>query len=186
MKKFAAAIVAVLSVTLVCAAEDPTANIRADFDRAAQAVVAGDTEKILDSTYPGLVQQVGGRDAMRSMVTKNLSDLEQRGMAVMATEIVSISQPLRAGDELHAIVRARRTVKAPGGRQVQDTFMIAVSGDEGKSWTFLDGPQLTPKHIKALFPDFNEALELPETAPPVFRKDSSSLMPRPKTPTPNC
>lgn len=174
MKKFAVVLVlvALLSCTLVCAADDPAANIRAAFDRAAQAVVAGDTDAILDSTYSGLLEQVGGRDMMRSMLIKNLKDLEERGMAVVATEIVSISEPLRAGDELHAIVRAKRTVKTLGGRQIQDTFMIAVSGDEGQSWTFIDGPQLTPKHIEALFPDFNEALELPETAAPVFEKGS--------------
>lgn len=172
MKKSVVVLIALLSSTLVCAADDPTANIRAAFDRAVQAVVVGDTEAILDSTYSGLLEQVGGRDVMRSMVLKNLNDLEKRGMAVVATEIVSISEPLRAGDELHAIVRAKRTVKAPGGRQIQDTFMIAVSGDEGQNWTFIDGPQLTPKHIEALFPDFNEALELPETAPPVFEKGS--------------
>ncbi len=172
MKKSVVAIVALLSFTFVCAADDPVANIRAAFDRAAQAVVAGDAEAILDSTYSGLLEQVGGRDVMRSMVIKNLNDLKKRGMAVVATEIVSISEPLRAGDELHAIIRAKRTVKAPGGRQIQDTFMIAVSGDGGQNWTFVDGPQLTPKHIEALFPDFNEALELPETAPPVFEKDS--------------
>ena len=172
MKRTSLIVVALLSVTLVCAAEDPLAKIRTDFDRAAQAVAAGDPEVILDSTYPGLVQQVGGREAMQSMLAKNLSDLEQRGMAVVSTEIVSISQPLRAGDELHAIVRAKRTVKVPGGRQIQDTFVIAVSADEGKKWTFVDGPQLTPKHIEALFPDFNEALELPVIRPPVFEEDS--------------
>ncbi len=172
MQKSAIAIVVLLSSTLVCAAEDSAANIRAAFDRAAQAVVAGDAEAILNSTYSGLLEQVGGRDAMRSMLIKNLTDLEKRGMAVVSTEIVSISEPLQAGDELHAIVRAKRILKAPGGRQIQDTFMIAVSDDEGQNWTFVDGPQLTPKHIEALFPDFNEALELPETVPPVFEKDS--------------
>ena len=172
MKKSAVAVVALLSSTLVCAADDPATNIRAAFDRAAEAVVAGNAETILDSTYPGLLEQVGGRDVMRSMLIKNLNDLEERGMAVVATEIVSISKPLRAGDELHAIVRAKRTVKAPGGRQIQDTFMIAVSGDGGQNWTFVDGPQLTPNHIETLFPDFNEALELPEMAPVVFEKDS--------------
>ena len=171
MKRFV--IVAVLlSSMLVCAADDSIANIRVAFDRAVQAAVVGDAETILDSTYSGLLEQVGGRDAMRSMVIKNLNDLKERGMAVVGTEIVSISEPLQAGDELHAIVRAKRTVKAPGGRQIQDTFMIAVSSDGGQNWTFVDGPQLTPKHIEALFPDFNEALELPETAPPVFEKDS--------------
>ena len=172
MKKSVVVLIALLSSTLVCAADDPTAIIRAAFDRAVQAVVVGDTEAILDNTYSGLLEQVGGRDVMRSMVIKNLNDLKERGMAVVGTEIVSISEPLQAGDELHAIVRANRTVKAPGGRQIQDTFMIAVSSDGGQNWTFVDGPQLTPKHIEALFPDFNEALELPETAPPVFEKGS--------------
>lgn len=165
-------IVALLCSTVVCAAEpDLTANIRASFEDAMEAAVVGDPETIVNGTYPGLVEKVGGRDAMRSMVVRNLKDLEGRGMAVLKTEIVSISEPLQAGDELHSIVRARRTVKAPGGRQIQDTFMIAVSGDAGESWTFVDGPQLKPSHIQALFPNFNPALELPETSPPTFEKD---------------
>ncbi len=162
MKKFPVAVVAMLSVALVCAAEDPKANIRADFDRAVQAVMAGDAEAILDGTYPGLVQQVGGRDAMRSMVLENLKDLERRGLTVVGTEIVLISDPVQAGEELHAVVSAKRTVEGSEGKQTLDTFMIAVSSDGGAKWTFVDGPPLTAKHIEALFPDFNEALEIPK------------------------
>ena len=172
MRKLTVAIVALLSATFVGAAEDPKANIRADFDRAVQAVAAGDAEAILDGTYPGLVQLVGGRDAMRSIVLENLKDLERRGLVVVGTEIVSISDPLQAGEELHAVVRAKRTLKGDGGKQVQDTFMIAISGDGGTKWTFVDGRPLTPKHIKALFPDFNDALEIPKTgATGIQRKD---------------
>ena len=170
MKRLPVILVTLVLVALVHAAEDPTAKIRASFERASEAVAASDTEAILESTYPGLVQQVGGRAAMRVMVTESLKDLERKNLVVVGTEIVSISQPLQAGAELHSIVRAKRTVKGPGGVQIQDTFMVAVSRDNGMSWTFVDGPQLTPKHIEALFPDFNEALELPETAPPVMER----------------
>lgn len=172
MKKISIFAFVLFAATLTHAADDPVENIRADFDKAQRAVVTGDTATILASTYPGLVQQVGGPDAMRSMVVKNLEGLEERGMTVVGTEIVSISQPVQAGSELHAVVRATRTVKAPGGRQVQDTFMIAVSADQGKSWTFVDGPQLTPKHIHTLFPDFNDALVLPKVKAPVFERGS--------------
>jgi len=170
MKKSPIAVVALLIATLAYGAEDPQANIRADFDRAQAAVVSGNAGAILDSTYPGLVKQVGGPDAMRSVLTKNLDELEKRSISVVGTEIVSISQPVRAGAELHAVVRAKRTVKSPGGVQIQDTFVIAVSSDAGKKWTFVDGPQLTPKHIHALFPDFNSDLVLPKTEPPVIEK----------------
>ena len=162
MKKLPIALVVLLSVTVVGAAEDPKANIRADFDRAVQAVVAGDAETILDGTYPGLVQQVGGRDVMRSMVLENLKDLERRGLTVVGTEIVLISDPVQAGDELHAVVSAKRTVEGAEGKQTLDTFMIAVSSDGGAKWTFVDGPPLTAKHIATLFPDFNETLEIPK------------------------
>ena len=81
--------------------------------------------------------------------------------------------PLPAGDELHAVVVAKRTIEGTRGRQTLDTYMIAVSGDGGKKWTFVDGPPLTPKHIEALFPEFNKALEIPKTerSPSIQKKD---------------
>ncbi len=172
MKKTLMVLTLLLFPGVACAEDDPTAPIRADFDEATEAVLVGDAEGILKYTYPGLIEKVGGLDAMRSIVVGNLTDLERRGMSILTTEIVSIAEPLPAGRELHSVVRAKRTVKTPGGRQIQDTFMIAVSIDGGKRWTFVDGPQLTPQHIDALFPEFNEALELPETAPPVVEKDA--------------
>jgi len=171
MKREAIAIVFLLAATLVCASVDPQVTIRKAVERASEAVIAGDTDAILDSTYPKLIEQVGGRESMREILTKNLTGLEQRGLTVVSNEIVSISEPVRAGTELHAIVRSRRTLKAPRGRQIHDTFLIAVSGDDGQSWSFVDGPQLTPNHIKILFPDFNSALVLPRVDAPVFQAD---------------
>lgn len=172
MKRVLVLTVVLSAVAWVHADDDPLANLRTAFDRAQQAVVAGDTAAILAGTYPGLIKQVGGPDAMRDMLSKNLAGLEERGMAVLGTEIVSVSDPVQAGSEIHAVVRATRTVKAPGGRQIQDTFMIAVSADQGKNWTFVDGPQLTPQHIDQLFPDFNDALVLPRVKAPVFERGS--------------
>jgi len=162
-----------MSVALVQAADDPTVEIRAQFVQASQAVIKGDADAILDSTYPGLIDRVGGRAEMRAKVIESLIDLRHRKLSVQRTEVVSISQPVEAGEELHSVVRAKRVMQGPGGRQIQDTFVIAVSSDQGKSWTFVDGQQLTPQHILALFPNYNKALVLPRTAPPVMEDGES-------------
>jgi hypothetical protein len=173
MKKLFICFGIVISATLVQAADDPTVEIRAQFIKAAQAVIKGDADAILDSTYPGLIQRVGGRVEMRAKVIDSLMDLRHRKLSVQRTEVVSISQPVEAGEELHSVVRAKRIMQGPGGRQIQDTFMIAVSSDRGKNWTFVDGQQLTPQHIMALFPNFNTSLVLPRTAPPVMEEGGS-------------
>ena len=88
-------------------------------------------------------------------------------------EITRISEPVQAGSELHAVVRTKRTVRGPTGRQIQESYVIAVSADEGENWTFVDGQKLTPQHIMALFPDFNVDLVLPGPSAPVFERDPS-------------
>lgn len=148
-------------------------TLRSDAEWMCQAVVKSDPDAIVDQTYPGLLEKVGGRDAMRQSVVEGQRDLAAKGLKVVSVEVVSISEPVQAGSELHAVVRTKRTVKGPTGRQIQATYVIAVSSDEGENWTFVDGQNLTPAHVVALFPDFNVDLVLPGKSEPVFERNPS-------------
>jgi len=155
------------------AASDDAANLRADAEWMCKAVEEGDADAIVEHTYPGLLEKIGGPDEMRKIVLAGQTDMRQRGLAVQSVEITAVSEPLQAGSELHAVVRTKRTVKGPTGRQIINSYVIAVSGDAGDNWTFVDGQKLTPAHVLALFPDFNVDLVLPSPSQPVFERDPS-------------
>ena len=47
-------------------------------------------------------------------------------------------------------------------------FIDNISGDDGASWTYVDGAGLTPDMKNALFPEFNDKLTLPALVQPSF------------------
>ena len=160
---------------VVCglASADPATRLRADAEWMCQAVVKVDADAIVQHTYPGLVEKIGGPAAMKDVVVAGQAELEKSGLKVVSNEITSISEPVQAGAELHAVVRTKRVVRGRTGRQVLHSYVIAVSRDEGENWTFVDGQKLKPQHVMALFPDFNVDLVLPGPSEPVFERDTN-------------
>jgi hypothetical protein len=154
-------------------ASDSTDNLRADAEWMCKAVKDGNADAIVQYTYPGLLEKVGGPDEMRKIIVAGQTDLAQRGLIVQSVLITAVSEPLQAGSELHAVVRTERTIRGKTGRQIIKSYVIAVSSDNGENWTFVDGQKLTPPHVLALFPDFNTDLVLPAPSEPVFERDPS-------------
>ena len=77
---------------------------------------------------------------------------------------------MTAGDDLYIVVPFLLEMKAPGGKLLQKSFVIGVSSDQGKTWTFVNGDQ-EMKKIKQVLPDLPDKLKLPERQKPTFEKD---------------
>jgi general secretion pathway protein G len=83
---------------------------------------------------------------------------------------VEVSTPERvaaAAADLVAIVPTVTKMKVPGvGEQTFSTFLIAVSDDQGETWTFLDGTSHDEESIREVLPDFPDTLEFPQVEMP--------------------
>lgn len=171
LKNLSLTLLALLAAVGVANADQYEATIRAAAEKASSAIVEGRTEAIADSTYPGLAAVMGGRVALINSLRESTEELKNRGLSVSSMEIRSISPAVQAGAQLHSIVRVKRMMTARNGKQVQDTFLIAVSEDQGATWSFVEGRQLSPEQLQVLFPNFNSELKFPATAKPVFIRD---------------
>jgi hypothetical protein len=60
---------------------------------------------------------------------------------------------------------------ASGGKIHQKSFVIGVSGDKGKTWTFVDAGDKDRKALKQILTDLPEKHKLPEKEKPVIEKD---------------
>jgi hypothetical protein len=49
-------------------------------------------------------------------------------------------------------------------------FLVGVSENGGKTWTFAEGKESTPEGIRKMVPDFPDDLKLPKLKPPVLEK----------------
>ena len=57
---------------------------------------------------------------------------------------------------------------APGGELHLEGYLLGVSGDGGKTWTFLDAEKLTAANVRQVLPSYDPRLKLPEKKQPKF------------------
>lgn len=157
------------------------ATIRAD-DAALKKTVAGKVEemnnalingsfaKIVDLTHPKVIEMAGGRDKMIAEIESTMKQLKEKGVEFRSAKLGDISDPAAGGDDIFVVVPFDLELKAPGGKLRQKTFVIGISPDKGKAWTFVNG-DLDAKSVKQMLPNLPDALKLPERQMPKFEKD---------------
>jgi len=64
-------------------------------------------------------------------------------------------------------------MSVPQGRALVRTWLLGVSSDQGKTWTFIDGGKLNAEAIKQYFPNFPAKLTLPAKQVPQLEKKKS-------------
>jgi len=136
----------------------------------ATARVNADFKTIIAYTYPGLLQNIGGKDEVLNHLISKSRDL----FALPVTKFV-IGHPGRfykAGQQIHCLIPAtiywplssNQIIKFPD--QQTEVELLAISDDGGQNWTFINIDQFTIALIPYLFPDFNPSLKI-RTVPPV-------------------
>jgi hypothetical protein len=135
-----------------------------------RALIKEDFAKVADLTHPRVVKLMGGRDKMIATLATGMKAMKAQGFAPRSAKVDEPSDPVAAGPDLFVVVPYQLEIKVPGGKLLQKSFVIGVSGDRGKSWSFVNG-DLDVKQVKAVLPHLPEKLKLPEKQKPVFVKD---------------
>jgi hypothetical protein len=127
-----------------------------------RAYAGGRHARFADLTHPTVVKRMGGRDKL--IGTLRAVDEKMRA-AGWAYGEVAVSDPTDAGwmgKELVAVVPFSVEYVGPGGRKRKDeSYLIGVSADGGKSWVFVDGRKITRENVRDVFPKFPDGVKLP-------------------------
>jgi hypothetical protein len=162
------------------AAEDKPEQIaKAKAEEIAQATIKSDFGKILDLTYPELVKKGGGREKLIESMKKEAKDWKDKGIEFRSTKVSAASQVVADGDKLFAVVPFSFEMKVPGGTLTLTSFMLGISPDKGKTWTFVNGDKAQEQAVKKILPALPPELKLPSKKRPIFKDDegaSSGLM----------
>jgi len=157
-----------------CSGEDAApAKPKVDFGKLkdqAQAMAdglrKGDYEKLADHTYPKLIELMGGRETMLAEVKKTMAAMKQEGFEILSYVVDTPTEVLGTPPDLAAILPQKMRIRLKNGVISQAAFLLAVSGDSGATWTFVDGAQLTPEIVKQILPKSLHGIKLPEVPPP--------------------
>jgi hypothetical protein len=138
----------------------------------AKSFISADYKVFIKYAYPQLVKLMGGEENMIDILAGGVREMQKQGFSFKEVSIqMSTDSAYKAGPELHTLVMQSITMNAAGGTLRTDSYLLAISSDGGKNWTFLDTQGLQdPKRLKMVFLAFNDELIIPEKKEPVFTK----------------
>lgn len=158
-------------LTTLAFTQDDSKRIKEQAELTASALLQGDYETLIKFTYPKIVEMVGGKESMISLIKKGKIEMNQQGISFDEVTIGDPSNIVKAGDEIHCLVPQKIFMKVPKGKMKTGTHLLAVSKDNGNHWFFIDTVNLTMENIKNVLPNYNTELQLPIKKKPKFIAD---------------
>jgi hypothetical protein len=159
MKKIFRLLIIILS-PLALHAQNP-ALVKQQATLMAQSMTKGDYKGIVDYTYPKAVQMAGGKEKMTVMIGTAMQQMKAAGISFESITVGTPGKFYKAGKEIHCLLPETIVMTSSKGRMAMHSNLLAVSGDGGKSWSFLDMNNSTADKVKQLIPNFNPALKIP-------------------------
>ena len=165
---------AAMIIPLAGADKSPEATpeaIRKTAQACADALQKGDYEAFVEYTHPKIIAMVGGKKKMMDMIKSGMDELNKAGMTIISYKIEAPAEAISVGDDLAAIVPTSLEMKSKTDKITQRSYLLAVSSDNGKHWTFVDGAGLDDEKVKVIIPNPPKELKLPAKAEPVIEKN---------------
>jgi len=124
-----------------------------------------DYAKVIDLTYPKIVEFAGGREKMLTETTSEIQSMEAEGVQILSSTYASPSQFVSDASGIYAVIPVVSKVKATDGVFQTEGTLIAVSTDGGQNWTFVDASGKDHTELKKVLPNIERFNLPPEKAP---------------------
>jgi hypothetical protein len=145
------------------------ARLKQQATELALAVVAGDFEKVVDFTYPKVVEMAGGRDKLIASQKKTRQAMTAAGDHITIDPINQSGPIVESKGIMYSYVPVTAKHSRKKGLYLLNIIFIAVSSDGGNSWKFIDDSELSSRDaIKSMLPEFPEQLALPARQSPAL------------------
>ncbi len=133
----------------------------------ADATLRGDFATLIDHTYIGLVDAMGGREKAIELTKGLMKDMTDSGMKVDSFTVSEPGDFFYEGGKFFVVVPTKMEITAPQGDS-PPSHTSSASLRMAATWTFADGSGIE-KHkgeSNQLFPKFPAKLQLPAQSPP--------------------
>lgn len=136
-------------------------KIKASAKLWAEAQSKKDFSTLAEYTYTGFVSSKGGKEqwilSMQRLTNNNQKKGNPRNL-----EVGEPGSVFKAADELHCIVPIKIIGQIPRGFIITNSSLLAISNNNGDSWTFAEVTYMTNEMLEKWFPNFNKDLVIPK------------------------
>jgi hypothetical protein len=146
-----------------------TQSLKKQAEVVAKAMVDNDHQKLVELTHPRVVELIGGKKKMVQLLENISKDIEAR-WPTRKVKVQEATGILSEKDESFGIVTYTLEMRGKGARITGNAFLIGVSSDGGKNWSFIDAAGKSLAEVKKLLPNFPKGLTLPAVQEPKFEK----------------
>lgn len=137
----------------------------------ANAVVVADFEKVADMTHPNSLEMMGGRDRVIAFQKKSREKSIASGAKIEIERVDDPGDIVESQSVLYSYVPviARIYRRIPKQVLLMKSIFIAVSGNEGKTWKFVDDSGIPSREIvEQMFLNWPPKLKLPPKEAPTI------------------
>lgn len=140
-------------------------NLTAQAKQLEDALARKDYGKVIDLTYPKVIEYAGGREKMLAETTREVQSMEAEGVVILSSTYGAPSQFVTDASGIYAVIPVVSKVKATDGVFQTEGSLIGVSTDGGQNWTFVDASGKDQKELKKILPNLDRFNLPPEKAP---------------------
>lgn len=137
-------------------------------NKTAESFINSDFESIIDFTYPSIIEKAGGKAVALQKVKEDIDYLRRNNITYDSVSFGDPTTFVKAGDEIHTIIPETIFMRSPRGRLKSDSYVIAISKDNGKKWYFIDTAAIDSSNVKNILPNYNFELKIPAYKNPVL------------------
>jgi len=141
-------------------------NLTAQAKELEDALARKDFGKVIDLTYPKVIEVAGGREKMLAETTREVQSMEAEGVVIISSTYGAPSQFVSDASGIYAVIPVMSNVKATDGILQTEGCLIGVSTDGGQNWTFVDASGKDQKELKKVLPNLDR-FNLPAEKAPV-------------------
>jgi hypothetical protein len=142
-------------------------NLKQQAGKMGSAFVSSDYKAFANYTYPLVLKSMGGASKMAATLAKTTNSMHAQGMNFSNITFDAPSKIVKSGKELQATIAQHTEIKLSQGRLITTSTLIAISTDNGSTWTFIDASNKDMATLRKALPNLSSTITIPPQQPPV-------------------
>lgn len=155
-----------ISATPSAFSQNQNSLIKAQAMHMAQALLKKDFTAFSKFVHPKLIAAAGGGDKLVERLDSANALAKQFGAEIKKIHIGDPAKVVTYKSGLQTTLPQTTEMETPMGSVILETTLVALSGDGGKNWQFLDTSVFSVQEIKKHVPELSPSLVIPPLKPP--------------------